>query len=208
MFIDWQKQILVFYKKFSKKYPIVNSQWAFWCKKNKSIKEREKVIIEAILTQQTNWNNVEKAMANLEEVNKDNLRAIYFTPSNQIEKLIRPAGFYKTKTRYLKNICKFFIKNGGIKNLEKKKLKDLRKALLKIKGVGPETADSILLYAFHKPIFVVDAYTKRWVKEFKLPIKKNSYANIQNFFMNLLPKKFTLYQKIHAIIVMYYKSLK
>lgn len=203
---NWQKEIMIFYKKFSKKYPIVNSQWAFWCKRKKSIKEKEKVIIEAILTQQTNWNNVEKAMTNLKKANKDNLKAIYSTPSKQIEKFIKSAGFYKIKTKYLKNICEFFILNGGIKNLEKKKTKDLRTALLKIKGVGPETADSILLYAFHKPIFVVDAYTKKWIKEFKFPIRKTSYLQIQNFFMNLLPKKITLYQKIHAIIVMYYKN--
>lgn len=203
---NWQEKIEVFYKKFLKKYSITDSQWAFWCKKNKSIKEKEKVIIEAILTQQANWNNVEKAMANLKKTNKDNLKAIYCTPSNQIEKLIKPAGFYKIKTRYLKNICKFFIKNGGIKNLEKKETRDFRAALLNIKGVGPETADSILLYAFQRPIFVVDAYTKRWAKEFKLPIRKFSYYHLQKFFMNLLPKKFTLYQKIHAIIVMYYKN--
>ena len=194
------------YNKILKRQKIENSQWAFWCKQKKTNKEKEEVIIEAILTQQTNWNNVQKAMVNLKKAKKNSLRAINNTSLAKIQILIKPSGFYRLKAKYLKNLANFFIVNGGIKNLEKIPTDILRKKLLEINGVGNETADSILLYVFNRPIFVVDAYTKKWIKEFNLPVKNFSYIYLQKFFMKQLPKKTSFYQQFHAKIVLYYKN--
>ena len=201
-------KILSFYHQAQKQIKIEDSQWQLWCKPRKTLKEKEWVIIESILTQQTNWNNVEQAMANLENAKKDSLLAIYQTPSNKLKILIRPAGFYQIKAKYLKNVAKFFIQKGGIKNIEKEPAYILRNQLLQIKGVGFETADSILLYAFNRLVFVVDAYTKRWIKEFKIriPSGKRNYSELQKYFVKKIPKNVFLYQKIHAIIVLYYKN--
>ncbi|MGB9848182.1 MAG: endonuclease III domain-containing protein [Minisyncoccia bacterium] len=202
------KKLLLFYRKKLKKFPIKDSQWRLWCKSKKSPKEKEWVIIEAILTQQTNWRNVEKAMANLKKERKDSLTSINKLSKSQLAKLIKPSGFYQIKAEYLKNIARFFVKNGGIKNLEKLETEILRRKLLNIKGVGYETADSILLYVFNRPVFVVDAYTKRLVGELKLKIKNLSYNSLQKFFIKIFPRNVSFYQKFHAIIVLYYKNKK
>jgi len=166
------------------------------------------VIIESILTQQTNWQNVEKAMANLKRKKKDSLRAIAALSKNKLAQIIKSSGFYQIKAGYLKNIARFFLKNGGVKKLEKLETEILRKKLLSIKGVGYETADSILLYGFNRPIFVIDAYTKRFVKNLKLKVGNLSYNHLQQFFMKVFPKNTFFYQKFHAIIVLYYKNKK
>jgi len=202
------KKLLSFYRKNLKKFSIKESQWRLWCKEKKSLKEKEWVIIESILTQQTNWQNVEKAMANLKREKEDSLKKIAAISKNKLSQIIKPSGFYQIKAGYLKNIAQFFIKNGGIKKLEKLETEILRKKLLSIKGVGYETADSILLYVFNRPIFVIDAYTKRFVKDFKLNVDNLSYHYLQQFFMKIFPKNPSFYQKFHAIIVLYYKNKK
>jgi len=202
------KTLLLFYQKNLKKFSIKDSQWRLWCKEKKSLKEKEWVIIESILTQQTNWQNVEKAMANLKRKKKDSLRAIAALSKNKLAQIIKSSGFYQIKADYLKNIARFFLKNGGVKKLEKLETEILRKKLLSIKGVGYETADSILLYGFNRPIFVIDAYTKRFVKNLKLKVGNLSYNHLQQFFMKVFPKNTFFYQKFHAIIVLYYKSKK
>lgn len=189
------------YKALRKKYGKPKTQWELWCKRPKTRKEREKVIIGAILTQRTNWKNVELALANLQKKKAASLKGIYRLGSKKIAPLIKPAGFYKTKAGYLFNLAEFVVENYG--SPEKMKMveeKILREELLKLKGIGPETADSILLYALDKPVFVIDEYTKRFAKKHNLAAKTDYYS-LQKLFENNLRKEVKLYQDFHALIV-------
>lgn len=201
-------QIEKIYQELKKKYGKPLGQWQLWCKKNKTEKEREEVIIGAILTQRTNWKNVEKAIANLKKARVCSFFKIYQTSPRKLSLLIRPAIFYKTKTNYLKNLAKFIVENyKNINNLKKEKLEILRKKFLNLKGIGPETADSILLYALDKPVFVIDEYTRRLVKRKNLS-ENLSYSFLQKMFEKNLKKDFKLYQDFHALIVIEGKNSK
>jgi endonuclease-3 related protein len=189
------------YQELKKKYGLPYGQWVLWCKKQKNNQEREEVIIGAILTQRTNWRNVELAIKNLNQAKIKSLKDIYGRGPKKLESLIKPSGFYKTKAQYLFNLTKFIIENyGGLEKMKKEKTEVLREKLLKLKGIGPETADSILLYALDKPIFVIDEYTRRLVKKRKLA-KNLSYTSLQKLFEKNLRKDFKLYQDFHALIV-------
>lgn len=125
---------------------------------------KEEIMIGAILTQNTAWKNVEKAIKNLKEKNACSIKTIANMRVEDIENLIKPTGFYRQKARRLKDFCSYLIVNYGenfIENMSKKETFELRNELLNIKGIGRETADSILLYVFEKPIFVIDTYTRR-----------------------------------------------
>lgn len=156
-------------------------------------KQKFEIILGAILTQNTAWPNVEKALQNL---NKENLLAPASITRVKIQKLrnaIRPAGYFNQKAAYIKNITKFFMS-----------LKDkipTRTELLSVKGVGNETADSILLYAYKQPEFVVDTYTKRFLIRNNIPTNKASYLDIKELFESNIPREVPLYQEFHALIV-------
>lgn len=189
------------YKELKKKYGKPKKQWSLWCQRPKIEKEREEVLIGAILTQRTNWKNAELALNNLRKKGIGSLNDIYRLGSRKLVPLIKPAGFYQIKAEYLFNLAKFVIENYG--NLEKMKRDDgktLREKLLKLKGIGPETADSILLYALDKPVFVIDEYTKRWVEKHHLATKTD-YCFLQKLFEENLRKDLKLYQDFHALIV-------
>jgi len=189
------------YKQLKKKYGSPKGQWSLWCKRPKTKKEREEVIIEAILTQRANWNNVKLAFENLKREKMDSLKAIYQKGEKRLAPLIRPSGFYKTKANYLYHLAQFILKNyGDINKMKKEKLQNLREKLLKLRGIGFETADSILLYALDKPIFVIDEYTRRFLKRHKLA-KNLSYRFLQKLFEQNLKRNFRLYQDFHALIV-------
>jgi endonuclease-3 related protein len=190
------------YQELKRKYGKIKGKWSLWCKKKKSEKERERVVIEAILTQRTNWKNVELAFFNLKKEKADSLKGILKIKRKKLEKLIKPSGFYKAKSEYLKNLAKFIVENyGGISKMKSGNLEKLRKELLKLKGIGKETADSILLYALDKPIFVIDEYTKRIIKRKKLS-QNLVYDYLQELFQKNLKKDFKLYQDFHALLVM------
>ncbi len=156
---------------------------------------KDEIIIGAILTQNTAWNNVEKAIENLKKRDLCNLKKIRETSKEELEQLIKPSGFYKQKSLYLKEVAKFF------ENFNESIDTDtLRKKLLGLKGIGFETADSILLYAFSRPIFVVDAYTKRLIERNKL-FNSKKYSDVQRFFMENIPYNVELYKEYHALIV-------
>lgn len=163
---------------------------------------RFEIIVGAILTQNISWNNVEKAIFNLKNKDLLSIDDILNTDIESLALLIKPAGYYNQKSRYLKNICKFIRENyGSLEEFLSQDSRKLRNELLKIKGIGPETADSIILYAAEKPVFVVDAYTKRIFYRIGL-IKQNlSYNKVQQFFMDNLPKEVELYNQYHALIV-------
>jgi endonuclease-3 related protein len=161
------------------------------------------IMIGAILTQNTNWQNVEKAMKNLKEKTNLEPRLIYQLPLKKLAKIIKPSGFYNIKAKRLKEFLKFFLKeyNGEIEKMRKEDGKILREKLLKIKGIGKETADSILLYALEKPFFVIDNYTKRIFLRHKLFEENKSYDEWQAFFTDNLPKDTKIYNEYHALLV-------
>lgn len=198
-----ENKILNLYKNLLKQYGKPEGQWKLWCRRPKTLREREEVIIGAILTQRANWKNVMLAINNLKKAKIYTLSAIHKLGSkdkNKLADLIKPSGFYKQKCEYLLEMAKFFKNSGGIKKVKKIELKELREKLLDLHGVGPETADSILLYGLDKPIFVIDEYTRRLVKKEKLA-RNLSYDHLQKLFESNLPRDFALYQDFHALIV-------
>lgn len=161
------------------------------------------VMVGAILTQNTNWSNVEKAIANLKKERVLEPKAIHSLADKKLARLIRPSGYYNLKARRLKEFLRFFISDygGSLKKISQVKLPVLREELLSIKGIGPETADSILLYALNKPVFVIDAYTKRILIRHKLLKEGASYADAQKLFMLNLRNDAELFNEYHALLV-------
>ena len=155
----------------------------------------DETIIGAILTQNTSWNNVEKSIKILKEKNLLSLKKI--KNCKNLREYIKPSGFFNQKERYLKEAAEKI----DIKEITKLPPADARKKLLSIKGIGKETADSILLYAFGKPIFVVDAYTKRIFSRLGLISENSTYDETQNFFMDKLQNDTYLFNEYHALIV-------
>ena len=163
---------------------------------------RFEIIVGAILTQQTTWNNVEKAIQNLKEHDLLDAKKLFDLPVNKLEILIRPCGFFRLKGKRLRNFLEFFIRNydGSLKKMFDNDLNGLRKKLLSVHGIGRETCDSVLLYAGEKPIFVVDAYTFRLCKRYPI-INSRDYEEVRNFFEKNLPKDVNLFKEFHALIV-------
>ena len=182
-----------------------------WFEKSNNLSTPDEIIIGAILTQNTNWNNVEKAIDQLSNGQIAKLLDIYKLGKKNIQKLkdlIKPAGFYNQKAVYLFEVSQAIVKKYKTVNCMKKiSLSNLRSFLLKLKGIGNETADTILLYSLNKPIFVTDAYTKRFVKHYNLT-KENDYIQLQKFFIKNLPKDTQLFQNYHALIVRWGKEKK
>lgn len=196
--------LMPLYLNLRRQYGHPKEQWGLWCKRKKTLAEKEEVIIGAILTQRTNWRNVELAINNLKRHGLARLPAIYLMAQknpNKLAALIRSCGFYKTKVEYLKAMADFFIKNGGVAKISNRPINNLRHELLQLYGVGPETADSILLYALNKPVFVIDEYTRRLARQRNLSVQSLSYHHLQEFFTKRLPKNYQLYQDFHALIV-------
>ena len=161
------------------------------------------IIIGAILTQNTNWNNVEKAVSNLKKANLLTPLKLYNLPISTLSELIRPAGYYNIKARRLKNFLHFLMEEygGDLKRMLNQETFYLREQLLKIKGIGKETADSILLYAASKPIFVVDTYTYRILHRHNLVEEEASYDDLQALFMKHLDPDPVLFNEYHALLV-------
>lgn len=161
------------------------------------------VIIGAILTQNTAWANVEKAIDRLKKADVMTPRRMREVPLGKLAVLIRPSGYYNIKARRIKSFIRFLFKtfDGNLNNMFSTETGVLRDMLLGVSGIGPETADSILLYAGNKPVFVVDAYTRRIFGRLGLVHGPESYADIQRLFMKHLPEDVPLYNDYHAQIV-------
>ncbi len=161
------------------------------------------VSVGAILTQNTAWTNVEKAIKRLKEAGSLSVRRISRLPHGHLARLIRAAGYFNVKARRLKNFISFLQDHygGSLKRMFNQKTFRLRQELLSVNGTGPETADSILLYAGEKPIFVIDAYTKRILSRHGLMPYEQSYEEFQQLFMKHLPKNVPLYNQYHAMFV-------
>lgn len=157
----------------------------------------------AILTQNTSWSNVEKAISNLKKAGALKAQSLYILPKKRLAKLIRPAGYFNLKAERLKEFLRFFFQRYGasLKRMAAKETSELRQELLAVKGIGPETADSILLYALNKPVFVVDAYTKRVLSRHSLLKEDSSYGQAQDLFMQSLQNDVRLFNEYHALIV-------
>ena len=189
------------YQQLLREYGSPIEYWPQWCSVNKSTKEREKIIIGMILVQRTSWHNANIALKNLKKENLLSLDKISKLKNlGELTKFIRSAGFYQAKPKRLFDICTFVVAQGGVKKLMKRKVEDVRQQLLNIKGVGQETADTILLYALDKPVFVVDEYTRRWVEKNGL-MKERDYTKLQQFFHNNLRPDLTIYQNFHTLII-------
>lgn len=160
------------------------------------------VIVGAILTQNTSWKNVEKAILNLKLQNLLAPEALRDIPVETLASAIRPSGYYNQKAKKIKEFVKYFFDryDGSIIKMRKKEKQALRKELLEIHGIGPETADAILLYALEKPVFVVDTYTKRILERHSWLNHKATYQDIQHLFMSNLPLDTQLYNEYHALI--------
>jgi len=161
------------------------------------------IIVGAILTQNTNWKNVEKAIANLKNagyLTPDKLNGL---PIGELAELIRPAGYFNIKAQRLKNFLNWLFEkyDGVLESLEPLALSTLREQLLAIKGIGPETADSICLYGFEKPIFVVDTYTARIFGRHGMIESPSGYEQIQESFHAELQRDAVLFNEFHALIV-------
>lgn len=161
------------------------------------------VAMGAILTQNTAWRNVEKAISNLKARGLLSPYALYHVPVQDLASVIRPAGYYNVKARRLKHFIQFLFQEsaGDLERLLAEDLDTLRSRLLSINGIGPETADSILLYAGNKPSFVVDAYTKRILFRHNLIPEESSYDEIRNFFMDCLEPDASMFNEYHALLV-------
>jgi endonuclease III related protein len=161
------------------------------------------VMVGAILTQNTNWSNVQKAILALKEKKLLSVRKLNQLSLKKLAGLIKSAGYYNVKALRLKNFLKFLFDcyAAKFKHMHDQDLKTLRAQLLTIKGIGPETADSMLLYALNKPVFVVDAYTKRILSRHGLIKAETDYSQCQDIFMRNLKHGVKLFGEYHALLV-------
>ncbi len=251
------KKIYGLYLELRKKHGEARKYWPGWCARRKTAKLREEIAIGAILTQRTNWRNVEMALTNLRNQGALSIRGIddllgknrdcgsrIFSPHvvgnksksaalarrpntrtgsgvsvgmskivtphslSRLEMLIRPAGFYHQKARRLWEFCRLITENyGSLEKFGKLKVGEAREKLLSLWGIGPETADSILLYALGKQSFVIDEYTKRLFRSKKI-LKNYTYDYMKAFCEQNLPQDAILYRDFHALIVVEEKGEK
>jgi endonuclease-3 related protein len=167
------------------------------------------VMVGAILTQNTAWKNVEKAIGRLKERGSLSVEGVHHLGRSALASLIRSSGYYQVKAERLKAFVNFLVEeyDGKLEKMRQEPLEEVREKLLAVKGVGPETADSILLYGLRKPIFVVDAYTKRILSRHGLASEDASYEEIQRLFMGCLPRDERLFNEFHALLVHLGKAL-
>lgn len=164
------------------------------------------VVVGAVLTQNTSWKNVEKAIASLKEAGQLELDKLASMPQDELAGLIRSSGFFNVKAKRLKNLCGWMQAQGGLDGVAQWDTGRLRQALLAINGVGPETADDILLYAFERPVFVIDTYTRRLLHRLGLAEGGEDYETLRQMFEACLPADHRLYNEYHALVVRHAKE--
>lgn len=161
------------------------------------------MMVGAVLTQNTNWKNVEKAIENLKSKGLLTVNALCSMPTEALAQEIRPAGYYNIKAKRLMNLIQFIKDRYGedLSGFYEDETQTLKEGLLSVNGVGPETADSILLYAARRPVFVIDAYTHRILARHGMSEEQADYYELQELFMDHLPEDQELYGEFHALIV-------
>lgn len=164
----------------------------------------EEIFIGAVLTQNTAWTNVEKAIENMKRGGGASFQTTRRLSAEELADLIRPSGYHNQKSERLKGMVRFIDENydGNLENLLELPMEKLRDVLLSLKGIGPETADDIILYAAGKPLFVIDAYTKRICYRHHLCAENVSYDELQRLFHENLEEDVELYQEYHALFVL------
>lgn len=175
----------------------------------KNNKEKLEISLGAILAQNTQWHpNVVIAIQNLKKTNLLDIRKIIKADNKKLAGIIRSSGYHNQKTIKLKNFCKYIEHNykGDIGLFFKKDIPKLRGELLSIKGIGPETADSIILYAAEKPVFVIDAYTRRIMSRIGICNEDANYHELQEIFHNALDSDAQLFNEYHALFVEHAKQ--
>jgi endonuclease III related protein len=166
-------------------------------------RSRFEVIVGAILTQNTSWANVEGAIKNLRAANLLTARTIEDAPLGKLARLIRSSGYFRQKAKKLKAFTHFLYTNygGSLTRMFRAPTAVLRDQLLAVHGIGPETADSILLYAGKHPVFVIDAYARRILERHTLAEPRHSYEELRSLFESSLPRDAQLFNEYHALIV-------
>jgi len=161
------------------------------------------MMVGAILTQNTNWSNVEKAIQNLKARDLLSVKGLNNTPAHLLSEYIKPAGYYNLKAKRLKNLITYINDgyNGDIDKLFSLDINSIREGLLSVNGVGLETADSIVLYGADLPLFVIDTYTYRILTRHGLVDEDAGYSDLQAIFMDNLPNEVELFKEFHALIV-------
>ncbi len=164
---------------------------------------RFEVILGALLTQNTAWVNVKKALGNLRRAGVLTPKKLARVPRPRLTRYLRPSGYFRQKTRYLGEFLQHLQKHyqGSVARLLRQPADRLRPELLSLQGIGPETADSILLYAAGRPVFVIDAYTRRVLARHRLAGEKASYDELQDLFHRNLPRDARLFNEYHALLV-------
>ncbi len=167
------------------------------------------VMVGAVLTQNTAWSNVEKAIANLKQAKALDPHVIARLPHARLARLLKPSGYFNIKAQRLRNFCAWYLEQGGLEALSRLATPVLRKRLLTVNGVGPETADDILLYAFERPVFVIDAYTRRLHGRLGQIRGDEDYETLRALFERRLrgAGKVKLFNEFHALIVRHAKEV-
>jgi endonuclease-3 related protein len=164
------------------------------------------VAVGAVLTQNTNWSNVECAIANLKSAGVLDQQALLSLPHEQLAELIRPSGYYNIKAQRLRALLEYLERTGGLERLAQGGIAAARQGLLSVNGVGPETADDILLYALDQPVFVIDTYTRRLLTRNGLAEGAEGYEELRRGFEAVLPADADLFKEYHALIVQHAKA--
>ncbi len=165
------------------------------------------IMVGAILTQNTAWTNVERAIANLKRARALSPRAIVAAEPERLGEWLRPSGYFNIKARRLRNFCTWYLERGGLSRLRRLDTQALRHAVLSVNGVGPETADDILLYAFERPVFVIDAYTRRLFSRLGMISGEEGYETLRHAFEHALGPDVALFNEYHALIVVHAKDI-
>ena len=165
------------------------------------------IMVGAILTQSAAWSNVEKAIGNLKAAGTLSPATIRELPLPDLAKLVFPSGYYNAKAKKLKALAEWLGQYGDdLSRLDNIPMQELRQELLNVHGIGPETADAILLYALRRPTFVIDAYTKRLFTRIGIKPQRDTYQDWQALFMDNLPNDVTLFAEYHALIIKHGKD--
>lgn len=163
------------------------------------------IMVGAILTQNTAWVNVERAIANLRRAGSLTPAAIAAARPAQLAKWLRPSGYFNVKTKRLQAFCAWLLAEGGERALRRRPTARLRESLLAVHGIGPETADDMLLYAFDRPVFVIDAYTRRIFSRLGKIGGDEDYETLRAYFEKRLPRSVPVFNEYHALIVAHAK---
>ena len=191
--------------KYQRIYDILNTHYGpqHWWPADSSFE----VMVGAVLVQNTAWRNASTAITSLHNAGLMSSSAIQQTPVDELASVIVSSGYFNVKAKRLKALCHWLEEQGGIAQLKQRRLALLRRNLLGVFGIGPETADDILLYALDKPVFVIDAYTRRLFSRLGLVQADAAYETLQGGFEQALDGETELFNQYHALIVVHAKNI-